>query len=613
MFSLKTLKKYNSFCKFKIFNVYLILFLCTASNFIYSQSFTVVNPIVNSTGVASFKPQSKVWYYGNYWWAVIPVEAEGIDPAGTYLWRLDGTSFTKILKLSDSTNTFADAKSLGNVTHILVVQGVDDEVAIPNAELVSIQFKDNSPSPPTYEPWSVRSSNVPITLDPTFNEAATIDIDSQGKMWLASDANFQINVRWSNSPYNSWSSPITLNTGHNVSGDDLCALTAFEGNKIGVLWSNQYEDEFQFRYHNDLDDPGTWSSLEIPVSASSPGKGVADDHINLAVGSDGSIYAAIKTSYNDGSSGNTTIGLLVRRPGLVDSDNWEALHEVTNDYGTRPIALLNESENKIFVIFHPLGDGDILYKYSSASSISFPSTVGILDDSDNYQDLTSTKQSFTDEVLILYNLDHSSLGGPSWWYGTKADASPFPVELSLFTAVLIEDNVVLNWQTETEVDNYGFNIERSSPSHRTIWKTIGFVEGHGNSNSPKEYNFIDSEVDQSGNYSYRLKQIDNDGTFEYSDAVNVYVGTPEKFYLSQNYPNPFNPTTTIDYMISKDEKVSLKVYDLLGKEVASLVDEFKPAGAYSVTFNAEHLASGVFIYRIMAGEYVAVKRMLLLK
>jgi hypothetical protein len=614
MRNLITFLKSNSLCKYKIFIVGIIIFLCLSPNFIYSQSFTVINPILNSTGVGTFKPQSKVWYYGNYWWAVIPVEAEGSDPAGTYLWRLDGTTLTKLMKLSDSTDTFADAKALGNVTHILVVQGTDDDVAIPNAELVSIQFKDNSPSPPTYESWTVRASNVPITLDPAFNEAATIDLDSQGRMWLASDANAAIKVRWSNSPYSSWSSPITLNTGHNVASDDICVVTAFDGNKIGVFWSNQREDEFQFRFHNDLDDPNTWSTVEIPVSASSPGTGVADDHINLAVGSDGSIYVAVKTSYNSGaSSGNTTLALLVRRPALVDSDNWEALHEVTNDYGTRPIALLNESENKIFVIYHPLGDGDILYKYSSISPISFPSTASILDDRDNFQDITSTKQSFTDEVLILYNLDHSSLGGPSWWYGTKADASPFPVELSLFNAVLSEDRVELNWQTETEVDNYGFNIERSSPSPETIWKTIGFVEGHGNSNSPKEYNFIDSEIEESGKYSYRLKQIDNDGTFEYSDVVTVYVGTPEKFYLSQNYPNPFNPTTTIEYIISKDEKVSLKVYDLLGREVASLVDEFKQAGTYSVTFDAEQLASGVYIYRIMAGEFVAVNRMSLIR
>ncbi|MGD8307368.1 MAG: hypothetical protein PVF17_11995, partial [Ignavibacteria bacterium] len=186
--------------------VYLFLFIYFSSNIIYTQSFTTITPINNATGVTTFKPQSKVWNYGGYWWAVIPVEAEGDDPAGTYLWRLDGSTLTKLMKLSDESDTFADVKSIGNITHILVVQGIADEKAINSAELVSIQYKDNGPSPPTYETWTTRNNNVSITLDETFNEAATIDIDSQGRMWLASDASTAMNVRWSDSPYSTWSS-----------------------------------------------------------------------------------------------------------------------------------------------------------------------------------------------------------------------------------------------------------------------------------------------------------------------------------------------------------------------------------------------------------------------
>ena len=148
--------KYFNSSKHKIFIVLLILFVCLYPNFIYSQSFTTITSI-NSTGTTTFKPQSKVWSYGGYWWAVIPVLAEGSDPVGRYLWRLDGTTFTKLMKLSDNYLTFADAKAIGNVTHILVVQGIAEEVAINSAELVSIQFKDNNPSPPTYEPWTVRA------------------------------------------------------------------------------------------------------------------------------------------------------------------------------------------------------------------------------------------------------------------------------------------------------------------------------------------------------------------------------------------------------------------------------------------------------------------------
>ena len=597
---MRVTKYYNS-DKYKIFIVLLILFVYLSSNFIFSQNFTTISPINNSTGVSTFKPQSKVWTYGGYWWAVIPVEAEGSDPAGTYLWRLDGTTLTKLMKLSDPSNTFADAKALGNVTHILVVQGIADETAINSAELVSIQFKDNSPLLPTYEPWTVRTSNVPITLDSEFDEAATIDIDSQGRMWLASDAKTAINVRWSVSPYNSWSLDITLNTGHNVKDDDICSVIAFDDNKIGVLWSNQVDDEFQFRYHLDTNsDPGEWETIETAAS----GTNIADDHINLAVHSDGTIYAAVKTS----KSGGPQLLLLVRNP---TTGNW-SIHTVQNLGGTRPIALLNESESKVFVIFHPLGDGDILYKYSSLSPISFPSTASILDDRDNFQDITSTKQSFTDEVLILYNLDHSSLGGPSWWYGTKADASPFPVELSLFNAVLIDNKVALNWRTETEINNYGFEIERTININDN-WITITFVGGNGNSNSPKFYDYSDFDINKAGKYYYRLKQIDNDGTFEYSDVITVQVTTPNNFYLNQNYPNPFNPTTRIDFSLPERQKVLLSVYNILGILVSELVNEIREPGSYSVTFDASKLPSGTYFYTILAGKYLAVNKMSFIK
>jgi hypothetical protein len=187
---------------------------------------------------------------------------------------------------------------------------------------------------------------------------------------------------------------------------------------------------------------------------------------------------------------------------------------------------------------------------------------------------------------------------------------PLPVELSSFTASITEGGVMLNWVTATEVNNYGFNIERKNDVED--WNELGFVEGHGNSNSPKEYSFVDNSV-VSGKYSYRLKQIDNDGTYEYFDVISVDVDIPDNFYLAQNYPNPFNPTTTIKYMISNDEKVSLKIYDLLGKEVASLVNEYQKAGTYSVEFNGDNLASGVYIYRLVTGGYVSVNRMSLIK
>jgi Calcineurin-like phosphoesterase/Secretion system C-terminal sorting domain len=200
--------------------------------------------------------------------------------------------------------------------------------------------------------------------------------------------------------------------------------------------------------------------------------------------------------------------------------------------------------------------------------------------------------------------------------GTQKDVfiiedTGLPVELVFFTGSLNGNNVELRWRTETEVNNYGFYIERSAKN--SDWLALGFVEGNGNSNSPKHYTFIDSDIYESDNYYYRLKQIDNDGTFEYSDVVTVTVGIPVLFILSQNYPNPFNPETRIDYTLPEQQNVSLRVYNMLGEIVRELVNEVKEAGTYSVTFDASNLPSGIYIYRIQTESFATNKKMTFLK
>jgi hypothetical protein len=180
---------------------------------------------------------------------------------------------------------------------------------------------------------------------------------------------------------------------------------------------------------------------------------------------------------------------------------------------------------------------------------------------------------------------------------------------------------VLNWATATEVNNYGFEIERagrkevmSSEFSVLSYEKIGFVRGSGNSNSVKEYSFTDNTA-KAGRYSYRLKQIDNDGQFKYSNAVETHgcASLPENYTLSQNYPNPFNPSTVINYQLPEAAHVSLRIYDMLGCEVASLVNEKKDAGAYSASFNAGSLPSGVYIYTLQAGRFSQSRKLMLLK
>ena len=188
---------------------------------------------------------------------------------------------------------------------------------------------------------------------------------------------------------------------------------------------------------------------------------------------------------------------------------------------------------------------------------------------------------------------------------------PLPVELSSFTANVNGNTVELNWQTATERNNYGFEIQRRKDGNEE-WAKIGFVEGAGNSNSPKTYSFTD-KVNTNGKYSYRLKQIDLDGSYEYSNVVEINIGVADKFELLPNYPNPFNPTTKIKYAIPTEMHVTLNVYDVLGRKVATLVNKKQNAGNYEVVFNAGNLPSGIYFAKITAGTYSAVRKMMLVK
>jgi hypothetical protein len=189
-----------------------------------------------------------------------------------------------------------------------------------------------------------------------------------------------------------------------------------------------------------------------------------------------------------------------------------------------------------------------------------------------------------------------------------------PVELTSFTASVKDNDVTLNWETATEINNSGFEVERKSNGE---YGSIGFVPGFGTTTEPKAYSFSDANL-QPGNYTYRLKQIDYDGTYEYSDAVSVEVIAPDEFSMEQNYPNPFNPSTKIAFSLAADSKVNLKIFDVLGQEVATLINSDLVAGSHNVDFSAANINSGVYFYRIDAtgidgSNFTSVKKMILTK
>jgi photosystem II stability/assembly factor-like uncharacterized protein len=213
---------------------------------------------------------------------------------------------------------------------------------------------------------------------------------------------------------------------------------------------------------------------------------------------------------------------------------------------------------------------------------------------------------------------YTGLGGTPGKIWRTVESS-IPVELISLNANYIEsgNEIELTWTTATETNNSGFEILRITQNDKDEWEKIGFVPGHGTTTETQHYTFTDNDFNP-GKYQYKLKQIDYDGSFEYSQIIEVEIPYVNEFSLSQNYPNPFNPSTKIKFEIpgqvrNDNTLVTLKVYDILGREVSTLVNEEKPAGEYEVEFDGSSLPSGIYFYQLKAGEYVETKKMVLLK
>jgi len=225
-----------------------------------------------------------------------------------------------------------------------------------------------------------------------------------------------------------------------------------------------------------------------------------------------------------------------------------------------------------------------------------------------------------------YYVEFAGVGSFSPFVISSAN-TPQSVELVSFTGELMSDHVVLNWETLSEIDNVGFDVERSTEEFPNVWETLGFVEGNGTSTVVNQYSFVDNDLPITDSVIYRLKQIDLGGTFAYTNSIIVDITTSVdnkiinyKFSLEQNYPNPFNPTTKIKFTIPsvEDAKIEstttkLVVYDILGREVAMLLNEHLNPGEYEVELNAEGLSSGIYYYRLEAISHNQTRKMILIK
>jgi hypothetical protein len=187
-----------------------------------------------------------------------------------------------------------------------------------------------------------------------------------------------------------------------------------------------------------------------------------------------------------------------------------------------------------------------------------------------------------------------------------------PVELVSFSAEVFSSDVTLSWITASELNNYGFQVERRN-AESNEWNNIGFVNGNGSSTETQYYSFSDNSVSV-GKYFYRLKQLDFSGSFEYSNEVEVTIlEVLNDFTLNQNYPNPFNPSTRISFIIPQSGYTTLKVFDVLGNEVATIIESDLSQGSYELLFDASGLSSGIYFYSLNSGEFTKTMKMILSK
>jgi len=219
-----------------------------------------------------------------------------------------------------------------------------------------------------------------------------------------------------------------------------------------------------------------------------------------------------------------------------------------------------------------------------------------------------------------YTTEKEPTGDCDWIIGEWICYEAYvPVELTSFTATSKLGNVILNWATATELNNQGFEIERKLDN--SVWERISFIEGYGTTTEPNEYSYIDNVSGITAtSLTYRLKQIDFDGSYEYSDEVLVDNAVPVDYALEQNYPNPFNPSTNIRYTVPQSSYIVIKVFDILGNEIETLVREEKQIGMYEVEYDATALPSGSYFYRLQAvpigrqaGTFIETKKMVLLR
>ncbi len=354
-------------------------------------------------------------------------------------------------------------------------------------------------------------------------------------------------------------------------------------------------------------DAGTKSSYSIKIRSTDTGSLYFEKDFTVTVTPTGAVWTGTTTTFTKANDADFTLEANQDR---ITSNVWitrkssQGIYNIKTESGYANSSSPDDTEWATGTTANYLD-----YTYTDWETWQANET------SDNTPDIVGVDaviHLISENIYIDIKFTSWTSGGAGGGFGYERSTNQaVPVELTCFEATVANGIIVLNWATATEVNNYGFNIERKHKSVESEWEDIAFVEGHGNSNSPKYYEFIDQTA-PANELNYRLKQIDNNGDFEYSEVVTI-SGSLIKTELFQNHPNPFNPSTQISYTIEKAGMVNLSVYNALGQKVAELVNSNMIEGIHNVEFNASNLASGFYFYRLETDDFTQTKKMMLLK
>ncbi|MDT3694753.1 MAG: choice-of-anchor J domain-containing protein [Ignavibacterium sp.] len=452
---------------------------------------------------------------------------------------------------------------------------------------------------------------------------------------------------WHRSPDNSsWADPLEVwvsTTGGTTHSDFDVQLASFTGSITG--WQ---------QYVGNFTTSGTVRFAVRYYTTTGGPSGTTSDYVGLdlfeVTGTAASTQDLFISEYLEGSSNNKAIEIFNPTGASVDLSNYRVVRSNNGADSIQYIQPLSGTlaANQVFVLANPQADptilavadidtgaitfyngDDYMALEKNIASVWTPiDVIGILgEDPGTAWTVAGIANGTAEHTLV--RKEEVLFGTTDWALSAGTDSvssqwivypqntftflgnhTVVPVELTSFVASVSGTSINLAWSTASELNNLGFEIERKSTNSE--WQVIGFVAGFGTSTRTNKYYFSDDNL-SIGKYSYRLKQVDFEGTFEYSNIVEAEIIAVNKFELSQNYPNPFNPSTSIKFNLPVASNVKLSVFNLLGQEVKTLVNGFKTAGSHTITFDASALSSGIYLYKIEANNFTQTRKMTLIK